>query len=225
MKNRNQSGFSLIELVIVLSLITLFVGVSLPSFNGFLNSERAHASEDEMSNIREAVNRYAQDTGILPINLDRLYQDNKTAGWGGPYIADLNGGRDVAGSGFRNDEWGRSYTWIKNDSITAELRSNGANGKWQNGQGDDIVHLVDITPVLRELSKARRDRINSAITSYNAINLPGSPLSTNSNTLINTLQSGSYLPIGNEWKKDAFSDSWVTVGVPVTHVKSPNFGT
>ena len=216
-------GFTLIELVVVMAILTLLAGMAVPAIQAIADSERKEATEKEMEAIHEAALLYAEDTGIVPSNLDRLYADAAIAGWGGPYIDDMYGGNAVAGEGFRNDAWRQAYTWTVQGRI-ATLTSRGPNRVSNNGNGDDIRRQVDITPVLRAITKKRMDTINTSITRYNAVNFPAQPLPGTSNALIAQLQSQGYLPAGSKWFTDAFGAAWVPSPQPVVSVGSSNFG-
>ncbi|MBP7370617.1 MAG: GspH/FimT family pseudopilin, partial [Arenimonas sp.] len=63
--NSNQKGFNLIELIVALSVLSILVTLSIPSFTSLFNSNRLTANANEMlSTIQlarmEAVRRNAR---------------------------------------------------------------------------------------------------------------------------------------------------------------------
>lgn len=218
-----QRGFTLLELVIVLSIMTLIVGIALPNVISLAQAEKRDATMDEMRALRTAIDAYAEDVGALPPDLDALARSSAT-GWGGPYIGDDFTGDDAVSLGFRNDEWRNAYRYEVRDATTATLRSRGENGRDDNGGRDDITSDIDITPVLRATTKQRMDIINTAILRYNATYLPDAPLPGTSSAIISTLQARGLLPAGSGWARDAFGDHWVPTSHPVSRVSSASFG-
>jgi len=91
---RRRSGFSLIELLIVVAIIAALVGVAVPFFqNNIDEANRAKAGQD-LEQIRNALNRYYYDnkgwllgTSLDPL-LGRYMQEIPADPWGNPYLFD-----------------------------------------------------------------------------------------------------------------------------------------
>lgn len=71
MENKTQSGFTLIELMIVIALLTLIVSIALPNFNQLVASNRLQAQADQI----EGLLQYARNQAIAgrrnyEINID-----------------------------------------------------------------------------------------------------------------------------------------------------------
>lgn len=94
---RNQSGFSLIELLIALGLLTLLAVGLQSAFDG--SRSRAQALIDQMSTLGDAAARFQNDTGCFPLNVPVLFTQtlaatattntcNKSVAttWNGPYL-------------------------------------------------------------------------------------------------------------------------------------------
>ena len=91
---KNQSGFTLMEMIVVLAVITIVAGLSLFAYNG----DKAKATElySKMSQYGSAMSRMKLDTACLPTKTGALYDQtladesfcNKDlrANWRGPYI-------------------------------------------------------------------------------------------------------------------------------------------
>ena len=216
-----DSGFTLIEIVVAVMIMTLLVGIAAPSFMATLNSERRTATESELEGIAEGILRYAADTEQLPQSLDDLYSSN-VPGFGGPYVDDAFGGRPVPKDGYRNDAWGHPYVVTVVSATSIQITSPGKDGLI--GTADDISRDVSIRPVLRDISVRRLGILNQAVQSYNARNLPDHPLPSSTQSAVTSLVSGGYLPSVTPYATDAFGDPWVPTGVPLVEFRSINFG-
>ena len=91
-----RSGFSLVELVITMTIMTILVGVVSMRASGMTDKARAAKIISTVENLRTPVTLYQQDTNQLPreysgyqgATYHRLSQDPGVAGWDGPYITD-----------------------------------------------------------------------------------------------------------------------------------------
>lgn len=216
-----NKGFTLIEMVIVITIMTLLIGIAAPSISGLMNSQRDKSTREELDAIATAVSTFTEDTYERPANLDELYYST-LPGFGGPYIDDAQGGRDVQGEGFRYDSWGNQYRYTRNGATKVLISSSGQDGRF--GNSDDISRDVDVQPILRRLSLKKLEILNQAVRAYNATNLKTSPLSRTTTMAVATLVSGGYLPSGSDFTRDAFGDLWQSSGSPVVQFYSKNFG-
>ncbi|MFT7075038.1 MAG: prepilin-type N-terminal cleavage/methylation domain-containing protein [Planctomycetota bacterium] len=90
------SGFSLVELVITMTIMTILVGVVSMRASGMTDKARSAKIVGTVENLRTPVTLYQQDTNQLPreysgyqgATYHRLYQDPGVSGWDGPYITD-----------------------------------------------------------------------------------------------------------------------------------------
>ena len=71
-KHRLQDGFTLIELMIVMSILGLLLSIALPKY--FQGLERAKESVllQDLKIIREAIDHFYQDKGVYPGQLNDL---------------------------------------------------------------------------------------------------------------------------------------------------------
>ncbi len=93
---RDEKGFTLVELLIVVIILAVISGIAVPSYLALRNRARESATENEMRNIATAVEMYAADNnGSYPTSADATalasdisaYMDNMPTAdaWGTTY--------------------------------------------------------------------------------------------------------------------------------------------
>jgi general secretion pathway protein G len=71
-----EPGFTLIELIIVLSIIGLLVGLGLPQYKSATVKAREAVLKENLFILRRLIDQYAQDKGKYPASLQDLVQDS-----------------------------------------------------------------------------------------------------------------------------------------------------
>lgn len=71
-----EPGFTLIELIIVLSIIGLLVGLGLPQYKSAMVKARETVLKENLFILRRLIDQYAQDKGKYPASLQALIQDS-----------------------------------------------------------------------------------------------------------------------------------------------------
>ena len=164
MKKRIK-GFTLVELVITIGVITILVGVATPQIIGYVNRSKIARVQMELTSLRSALQAYNADWGEYPTSLDALRgtgtDDRNSAtnvsqtGLQGPidYIE-----KDLPVDIFWTDSTNKNYKYkVNTDKTSFILWSNGPNkegltnptytgGEWVlTGTGgkdsDDIIVL------------------------------------------------------------------------------------
>ena len=79
--NQHSKGFTLLELMIVISIIIILAAVALPQYQKTIMHARETVLKDDLFRMRSLIDQYAADKGKLPQSLDDLV----TAG----YIRDV----------------------------------------------------------------------------------------------------------------------------------------
>jgi general secretion pathway protein G len=71
-----ERGFTLIELIIVLSIIGLLVGLALPTYRSSTLRAREAVLKENLFILRKLIDQYAQDKGKYPASLQTLIQES-----------------------------------------------------------------------------------------------------------------------------------------------------
>ena len=127
-----QSGFTLVELLLVLVILALIAGLVLPGIIGKAEGAKVRAASSQISRIAMSVETFYLDTGSTPESLEDLVNEpNDARGWNGPYIK----------NSLLKDPWGREYQYRSpGEHGDFDIFSLGADGQ-QGGEGKN----ADIT--------------------------------------------------------------------------------
>jgi general secretion pathway protein G len=69
---RRNAGFTLIELIVVMTIVALLLSMALPRYLGSLDRGREHVLQHDLAQMRQAIDRYHADRGVYPDSLDDL---------------------------------------------------------------------------------------------------------------------------------------------------------
>ena len=132
---RNSSGFTLIEIMLVVIIIGVLAAMVVPRFAGRTEQAKVARASSDIAAIGLALDLYELDLGTYPASLSELIAKDAPAGlseearerWNGPYLK----------KGLPKDPWGRDYQYNKESqhSQDYDLLSLGADGQ----PGDDDV--------------------------------------------------------------------------------------
>ncbi len=120
--NKNEEGFTLVELMFVLIVLAVLTGVAVVSYLNLAPRAREVKSELDLKNIGTALGTYNADNGGYPVTDD--FPDSLETGGYMKNVPDEDG-------------WGISYKYISEDGSTYVLISFGIDKG--DGGGDDIV--------------------------------------------------------------------------------------
>ena len=130
MRNMNQSGFSLMELLIVMVILAMLAAIVGPSLWKHLGGAQRGTASTQISNIEVALDGYRLDTFKYPSSLEELVKNTSNdPKWRGPYLK--NGV-------IPKDPWGNEYQYRKpgQEGREYDIFSFGADGQ-EGGEGDN----------------------------------------------------------------------------------------
>jgi general secretion pathway protein G len=131
-----KDGYTLIEMLVVLTIISLIVGLVGPRVLGYLGESRVKTAKLQIESFNSALDLFYLDTGRYPTSsegLDALSQrPTAVENWNGPY---LKGSRVPA------DPWGHPYHYRSPvDRLPPyEIVSYGPDGR--EGASDNISNV------------------------------------------------------------------------------------
>jgi general secretion pathway protein G len=130
-----KSGFTLVELMLVLVILGILAGLVLPKFSGRAEQAKETAAVTQIATFNTALAAYEVDTGSYPREQDGLralvIQPSDVAGWRGPYLL----------SDIPLDPWGHPYVYQYPGKLNPsgyDIISAGPDG--QLGTADDIYN-------------------------------------------------------------------------------------
>jgi len=140
-RNGRRSGFTLLEILVVVAIIALLAAFVVPNLIGVSQAQEIKITKTAVSNsgpIAMAIDTFRLDVGRYPKELSELTQkpddEEEAKKWNGPYIKDA---KDL------KDAWQREIKYEcpgKVNESSYDLWSMGPNGK--NGDDDDITNYT-----------------------------------------------------------------------------------
>jgi general secretion pathway protein G len=78
LKNRmrnSKKGFTLIEILIVFTLIGILVGLGIPQYKNAIRKSKESVLKENLFQIRQLINQYYADKGKYPLSLQTLVDE------------------------------------------------------------------------------------------------------------------------------------------------------
>jgi general secretion pathway protein G len=127
-KRRMSSAFTLVEMLLVLTIIGVLAAVVVASFAGKGKESRVIAARASIHAIGLAVEGYELDCGNYPSSLQALIRSSGEPNWKGPYILS---------SDVPVDPWATPFSYTPKEN-GFEIRSAGPDKAM--GTSDDITN-------------------------------------------------------------------------------------
>lgn len=134
-QGRRNSGFTLLELLLVMAILVVLAGLSTVAVINLQKGAYQKTALVEIETMEKACKMYKLNAGSYPATLDDLYTNPtgmSRAQWGGPYLD----------KPISNDPWQSPYSYTKdelNDRVT--ITSPGPDK--QTGTEDDVPGTVN----------------------------------------------------------------------------------
>jgi general secretion pathway protein G len=135
-KWRGERGFTLVELLVVITIIALIMGIVGPRVLNYLSESKAKAAKIQIESFASALDLFFLDTGRYPNGPEGLTalvrRPGNITAWNGPY---LKGGLVPP------DPWGNPYVYrAPGQNGAYDILSYGSDGtEGGTGAGQDIT--------------------------------------------------------------------------------------
>ena len=73
---RSRGGFTLLELMIVITIVIILAAIALPQYQRTILHAREAVLRDDLYNMRKLLDQYAADKGKLPASLEDLIAEH-----------------------------------------------------------------------------------------------------------------------------------------------------
>jgi general secretion pathway protein G len=125
----SQAGFTLVEILVVITIIGLIMALVGPRVLNYLSESKAKAAKIQIESFASALDLYYLDLGRYPNSnegLTALTRGNNAPGWNGPYLR---------GGVVPSDPWGHGYLYRSPaERAPYEIISLGSDGQ-EGGSG------------------------------------------------------------------------------------------
>jgi len=131
-RRRSQAGFTLVEILVVITIIGLIMALVGPRVLNYLGESKAKAAKIQIESFSSALDLYYLDLGRYPNSsegLAALTRSNNAPGWNGPYL------RGGVVPNVPNDPWGHTYVYRSpGERAPYDIISLGSDGQ-EGGSG------------------------------------------------------------------------------------------
>ena len=129
-RRNGERGFTLVEILVVITIIALIMSLVGPRVLNYLSESKVKAAKIQMQSLSSALDLLYLDTGRYPSSAEGLNALVKPTsamhGWNGPYLK---------GGSVPNDPWGKPYVYRSpTERAKFEIMSYGADGQ-EGGTG------------------------------------------------------------------------------------------
>ena len=125
-RSPGRSGFTLIEVLLVVVIIGILAAIVVPRLGGRTKEAQISAAKSSIASISLAIDVYEVDNGTYPASLQSLITKGGEQNWRGPYLKKAE---------MPLDPWGHEFIYIRKEN-GYEIRSSGPT----DGGSDDITN-------------------------------------------------------------------------------------
>ncbi|ABD88552.1 type II secretion system major pseudopilin GspG [Rhodopseudomonas palustris] len=135
-----QAGFTLVEMLVVITIIGMIMGLVGPRVLNYLSESRVKAAKIQIQSFSSAMDLFYLDAGRFPTSSEGLaalvHPVSGTSAWNGPYLK---------GATVPNDPWGNAYAYRQPaEHGPYEIRSFGSDGQeGGTGTASDLTSAQD----------------------------------------------------------------------------------
>jgi general secretion pathway protein G len=129
-RHHGQQGFTLVEMLVVITIIGLIMGLIGPRVLNYLSESKVKAARIQLQSFSSALDLFYLDAGRFPSTSEGLgalvQRTPGVAAWNGPYLK---------GGSLPNDPWNHPYLYrAPGDRGPYDIKSYGADGQ-EGGSG------------------------------------------------------------------------------------------
>ena len=144
-KNDGEQGFTLVEMLVVITIIGLIMGLIGPRVLNYLSESKVKAAKIQLQSFASALDLFYLDAGRFPSTAEGLAalvkQTPGVSAWNGPYLR---------GGNVPNDPWSHGYVYRSpSEHAPYDIISYGSDGQ-EGGSGVAADIALDNTTAKNE---------------------------------------------------------------------------
>lgn len=74
MVRRRDGGFTLLELITVMAIISILTGIAIPQYRGAILQAKEAVLREDLFRFRDTIDQYQADKGVYPPSLEALVE-------------------------------------------------------------------------------------------------------------------------------------------------------